>query len=73
MSEVTRHKPAHAPMDQFRSEAGELLVGGIPLRRLATRVGQTPFYAYDRALLTRRVAELRASLPAGKFKLTEIA
>ena len=65
MSEVTRHKPAHAPMDQFRSEAGELLVGGIPLRRLATRVGQTPFYAYDRALLTRRVAELRASLPAG--------
>ena len=65
MSEVTRHKPAHAPMDQFRSEAGELPVGGIPLPRLATRVGQTPFYAYDRALLTRRVAELRASLPAG--------
>ncbi|HRF74381.1 MAG TPA: pyridoxal-dependent decarboxylase, exosortase A system-associated [Accumulibacter sp.] len=40
------------------------MVGGLPLRRLAARVGQTPFYAYDRQLLTRRVAELRAALPA---------
>ena len=64
MSDVTREKPAHAPMDQFRSENGELLVGGIPLRRLAAQVGQTPFYAYDRSLLDRRVAELRAALPA---------
>jgi diaminopimelate decarboxylase len=39
---------------------GELVVGGMPLTRLAARVGQTPFYAYDRGLLTRRVAELRA-------------
>jgi len=30
---------------------------------LAARVGQTPFYAYDRALLQARVAELRAVLP----------
>ena len=64
MSDLTREKPAHAPMDQFRAENGELLVGGIPLRRLAAQVGQTPFYAYDRALLDRRVAELRAALPA---------
>ena len=64
MSDVTREKPAHAPMDQFRSENGELLVGGIPLRRLPAQVGQTPFYAYDRSLLDRRVAELRAALPA---------
>ncbi|MBP7627695.1 MAG: pyridoxal-dependent decarboxylase, exosortase A system-associated [Zoogloea sp.] len=51
-------------MDQFPSAGRELLVGGIPLERLVDRVGQTPFYAYDRALLTRRVAELRAALPA---------
>ena len=25
-----------------------LVVGGIPITRLAERVGQTPFYAYDR-------------------------
>ena len=33
--------------------------------RLAARVGQTPFYAYDRALLDARVAELRARAAAG--------
>ncbi|MFM8330364.1 MAG: pyridoxal-dependent decarboxylase, exosortase A system-associated [Candidatus Methylumidiphilus sp.] len=40
-----------------------LLVGGVPLPLLAERVGQTPFYAYDRNLLTARVAALRAALP----------
>ncbi|WP_442770598.1 pyridoxal-dependent decarboxylase, exosortase A system-associated [Zoogloea ramigera] len=64
MNMNTREKPAHTPMDQFPSAGCELLVGGIPLERLVDRVGQTPFYAYDRALLTRRVAELRAALPA---------
>lgn len=33
------------------------------LTQLAARVGRTPFYACDRALLSRRVAELRAILP----------
>ena len=31
-----------------------LIVGGVPLTRLAQRVGRTPFYAYDRALLAAR-------------------
>ncbi len=44
---------------------GDLCVGGLPLTRLAERVGQTPFYAYDRALLTARLAAVRVSLPAG--------
>ncbi|MCK0509196.1 pyridoxal-dependent decarboxylase, exosortase A system-associated [Aromatoleum anaerobium] len=51
-------------MSQFPVENGELVVGGVPLTRLAARVGQTPFYAYDRALLSARVAELRQALPA---------
>ena len=38
-------------------------LGGIPLDRLAERVGSTPFFAYDRALLTERVALLRSTLP----------
>ena len=42
---------------------GRLLVGGIPLDRLCERVGSTPFFAYDRALITQRVAEVRAALP----------
>lgn len=52
-------------MTSFETAAGELLVGGVPLRRLAERVGQTPFYAYDRALLAARVAAVRAALPQG--------
>jgi diaminopimelate decarboxylase len=38
-------------------------VGGIPLERLAARVGSTPFFAYDRALIRERVELLRATLP----------
>ena len=55
--------PAHAPVDQFASAHGKLLVGGVALDRLAERVGRTPFYAYDRVLLSARVAQLRAHLP----------
>lgn len=50
-------------MDQFASLDGELLVGGIPLRRLAARVGQTPFYAYDRRVMRGKVELLRNHLP----------
>jgi diaminopimelate decarboxylase len=42
---------------------GQLAVGGIPLKRLADRVGSTPFFAYDRALLSDRVKLLRSTLP----------
>jgi diaminopimelate decarboxylase len=48
----------------FGQVAGVLAVGGIPVDRLADRVGGTPFFAYDRALLTGRIGELRAALPA---------
>lgn len=49
----------------FPDEGTELTVGGIPLTRLAARVGRTPFYAYDRAAMASRVAALRAAMPAG--------
>ncbi|MDX5364325.1 MAG: pyridoxal-dependent decarboxylase, exosortase A system-associated [Pseudazoarcus pumilus] len=58
-----RPAPVHAPMTQFAVAGKELLVGGIPLSRLAERAGGTPFFAYDRALLDARVAELRTALP----------
>ena len=57
--------PIHAPINQFSVECGELRVGDLPVSQLAARVGRTPFYAYDRALLARRVAELRGALPTG--------
>ncbi len=55
--------PIHASPLLFPICDNELVVGGIPLTRLAERVGSTPFYAYDRQLITARVAQLRAALP----------
>ena len=55
--------PVHAVPLLFQTSDNELVVGGIPLTRLAARVGSTPFYAYDRQLIAERVAQLRAALP----------
>jgi len=52
-------------MDRFDLSGPELQVGGLPLSLLAERVGQTPFYAYDRALITARIAAVRQVLPPG--------
>ncbi len=62
-SPLPRSAPAHVPFAQFAVVGAELSVGGQPLSRLAERVGSTPFYVYDRRLLSARVAELRAVLP----------
>jgi diaminopimelate decarboxylase len=63
MNPTPRPLPVHAAMDQFAVAGDELLIGGMPLSRLAARAGQTPFYVYDRQLMRARVAELRAMLP----------
>jgi diaminopimelate decarboxylase len=41
-----------------------LVVGGMPITRLAERVGRTPFYAYERRLVAERVAVLRKHVPS---------
>ncbi|MGW3964543.1 pyridoxal-dependent decarboxylase, exosortase A system-associated [Amycolatopsis sp. NPDC005003] len=46
-----------------RRAGGVLTVGGVPVDRLAARVGTTPFFAYDRSLVTTRVERVRAALP----------
>ncbi|MFL6675146.1 MAG: pyridoxal-dependent decarboxylase, exosortase A system-associated [Massilia sp.] len=56
-------KPVHAEQVLFPVVDGVLQVGGVPLTRLAQRVGSTPFYAYDRALVSERVRHVRAHLP----------
>ncbi|NMM81179.1 pyridoxal-dependent decarboxylase, exosortase A system-associated [Acidovorax sp. SRB_14] len=52
-------------MDRFDTSLDELRVGGLPLSLLAERVGQTPFYAYDRSLIAARAAAVRRLLPQG--------
>ncbi|WP_328414026.1 pyridoxal-dependent decarboxylase, exosortase A system-associated [Micromonospora sp. NBC_00389] len=49
----------------FGRKSNRLSVGGVPVDRLAERVGGTPFFAYDRALLTERIALVRSTLPDG--------
>ena len=56
--------PVHAPMDQFDVVDNCLVIGGKPLTTLAREIGSTPFYAYDSAVISKRLAELRAALPA---------
>ncbi len=47
----------------FGAEDGCLTVGGVTVERLAARVGSTPFFAYDRKLITARIERLKAVLP----------
>lgn len=55
----------HAPIRAFDVFGTALAVGGVPIGRLAERVGRTPFYAYDRAAIAARVRSLREALPRG--------
>lgn len=54
---------SHAP-HLFAVNGDDLLINGAPVRELAARVGGGPFYAYDSAAMSARVAELRAAMPA---------
>jgi diaminopimelate decarboxylase len=56
-------KPTHAPLNQFPVVDDQLIIGGMTVGQLATQVGQTPFYAYDREAMSRRVHSLREALP----------
>jgi len=51
-------------IEAFGQDSGMLAVGGIRVDRLAERVGSTPFFSYDRRLITARIELLRRVLPA---------
>jgi diaminopimelate decarboxylase len=53
----------HTAIAGFPVVGGEISIGGVALTRLAQRVGATPFFAYDRELISARVAMLRKVLP----------
>lgn len=55
--------PAHAALKNLEYRDGELIWGGRKVSEIAEEVGGTPFYAYDRARIAARVAELRAAMP----------
>ena len=56
----------HGPIPPgFRADPdGMLLIGGDRAETLADMAGDTPLFVYDSAMLTARVAEWRAAMPA---------
>ena len=50
-------------MAQFSSQNGELLVNGIKLSNIKLRAGQTPFYAYDRNVISQKISLFRSAMP----------
>ncbi len=57
--------PKHAPMNQFPVIEDCLQVGSRAITDIAMEAGGAPFYVYDRQLMTKRMAEMRSSLPNG--------
>ncbi len=55
--------PVHAEIEAFEVVDNSLVIGGQRLVDVASRVGKTPFYAYDRQLIEKRIGQLREGLP----------
>ena len=62
-------KASYHVTSSFETSKGCLVIGGMSLPRLAEKIGQTPFFAYSRDLITGRVAELRNALPSDSANL----
>jgi diaminopimelate decarboxylase len=56
---------SHPTIQRFLVADGSLHIGGIPVGQLAARAGDTPFFAYERAAISRRIEELRRAFPNG--------
>jgi diaminopimelate decarboxylase len=55
---------SHAWPEGFGCLDGELAVAGQPVSHWIAQAGGTPLFLYDRALIERRIAQLRAALPS---------
>lgn len=59
----SRQAPKHADMTHFASINNELVIGGKTISQIDKLIGSTPFYAYDKTLITNKVANLKSALP----------
>ncbi len=55
---------ARIVQQHFQVQAGELVIGGIPISRIAQDY-PTPFFIYDRGILSKKLELLRRALPDG--------
>lgn len=61
---MTKVIPVHAPMEQFDVVNDHLTINKLTMSDIANIVGQTPFYAYDKRVITNTVNKLRKLLPS---------
>ena len=54
---------SHAPMDQFSSDKGELMIAGKTVSQVVQITGQTPCYVYDKSVIKANVDRLRHYFP----------
>ncbi len=52
----------------YHIKENEVIVGSLTLSQIEQLIGSTPYYVYDRKIITNKVSELHASLP-NKVKL----
>jgi len=57
-------KPVGPIPDGYEALDGELAIGGRTASALVAEAGRTPLFVYSRALIDRRVSDLRAALPS---------
>jgi len=57
--------PRHPAMAGYEIRDNCLVIGDVPVTRLADQLGATPFYAHDRSRLSARIELLRHHLPKG--------
>ncbi|MEE4246499.1 MAG: pyridoxal-dependent decarboxylase, exosortase A system-associated [Kangiellaceae bacterium] len=50
-----KDSPQHCQMSQFKSADNQLVINGVKLNDIVNRVGQTPFYAYDRSIIKNNI------------------
>lgn len=56
--------PKHAPLEGFEVDAGNhIVVDGHRLADLVRDAGRTPLYVYSKALVEKRIGDLRSHLP----------
>lgn len=55
-------QPVHCELPYFPVVDKQLQIGGQSVEQLAQRLGSTPFYAYDRAVIDQRIQALRTLL-----------
>lgn len=62
-AETRSQAPQHELMSQLSCRDDELMLGGYSLSAIATLLGKTVFYAYDRQVINQQIQRFRSAIP----------